>query len=79
MERAKEMKITRRQLRGSPLLPICRNARIDRWLLEGDKSYCFCFGKYDASNDEPLKECKTCNAWTQADTLVVMDRIGGAK
>lgn len=57
------MKITRRQLRGSKLLPMCRKARIDKWLMEGDVPYCYCYGMCDSSNDEPLEECKNCKAW----------------
>ena len=61
------MKLNRRTMRGSRLLPMCRNARIDRWESDNGIYYYYCFGKYDASNDEPLEECKQCRAWNQQD------------
>lgn len=64
---------SRRKERGSKLLPICKKARIDKQRICGIDFY-YCYGKYDASNNEPLKECKKCRAWNQYLSLA-MERI----
>ena len=70
------MKITRRQLRNTPLLEICKTCPTDSWEPEEGLTICQCFGRYDASNDEPLQECKNCMAWNlYKDWETVWERI----
>ena len=59
--------ITRRSLRGSRLLQMCEKARIDHDYRDKGVVYCWCFGRYNASNFEALDECKACGAWTDND------------
>ena len=64
------MKLDRRRIRGSNLLPMCRKARIDKQEICGIY-YCYCYGKHDASNGEILDKCKKCKAWNQYDSLAI--------
>lgn len=63
---------SRRIERGSKLLPICKKARIDRQNICGISFY-YCYGMHDASNNEPLEECKKCRAWNQYLSLALKD------
>ena len=65
------MKLNRRRMRGSNLLPMCQKARIDKQQICRGICFYYCYGKYDASNDEPLQECKKCKAWNQYDSLAI--------
>lgn len=59
----KEKTINRAQLRGKPLDPICRKAHVSKGEYGPDDNRCFCYGLYDAMDEEPLEMCRECKAY----------------
>ena len=58
-------RITRKQLRGKPLDPLCKkaNTTTNEYGLE-DKRV-FCCGIWEAMTDEPIERCRACKAFVQ--------------
>lgn len=57
------MSIPRSVLRGYPLLPMCRLAKISKHEYGPDDDRCFCYGLVDGKTDAPLYECVNCGAY----------------
>lgn len=66
--------VNRRTLKGSKLGLECMNAIISHDDYGGVR-FCCCYGKYDASDDEPLDICKKCGAWDRNFDYEKADKI----
>ncbi len=56
-------RITRAQLRGQPLDPLCRKAHTTTNEYGPDDKRVFCYGIYDCMTDEPEELCEKCGAF----------------
>lgn len=61
-------RVSRAQLRGQQLDPLCKLAHTTTNEYGPDDKRVFCYGVYDAMNDEPEEQCVKCGAFVQNET-----------
>jgi hypothetical protein len=61
-------RVSRAQLRGQALDPLCKIAHTATGEYGPDDKRVFCYGVYDAMNDEPEELCVKCGAFVQNET-----------
>lgn len=58
-------RITRKQMRGKPLNPLCRKAHTTTNEYGLDDKRVFCCGIWEPMTDEPVEMCRVCKAFVQ--------------
>lgn len=58
-------RVSRAQLRGKPLDPLCKMAHTTTGEYGVDDKRVFCYGLYDLKNDELLEMCASCKAFVR--------------
>lgn len=61
-------RVSRAQLRGQALDPLCKIAHTTTGEYGPEDKRVFCYGVYDAMNDEPEELCVKCGAFVRNET-----------
>lgn len=61
-------RVTRAQLRGKPLEPICKKAHTTTHEYGLNDKRVFCCGVWGSMTDEPTEYCKVCKAFINNET-----------
>ena len=56
-------RVSRAQLRGTPLDSDCKMAEISKYESGPDDNRCFCYGLVDLSTELPTSKCLNCGAY----------------
>lgn len=58
-------RVTRKQMRGKPLDPLCKKAHTTTNEYGLDDKRVFCYGIWESRTDEPVEMCRVCKAFVR--------------